>query len=47
MYDIGGDGVLDLVLSRDDGQVEVHSVDEQDGHVLKFKEVTLTTYTKC
>ncbi|KAK7486998.1 hypothetical protein BaRGS_00021814 [Batillaria attramentaria] len=35
-FDITSDGVLDLILGRDDGQVEVYSFDEADEPVLRF-----------
>ncbi|PVD34246.1 hypothetical protein C0Q70_05514 [Pomacea canaliculata] len=35
-YDITSDGVQDLILGRDDGQVEIYSFDEADEPVLRF-----------
>ncbi|XP_061189104.1 Bardet-Biedl syndrome 7 protein homolog isoform X3 [Saccostrea echinata] len=36
-YDITADGVLDLVVGRDDGLVEVYSYDESDEPIFRFK----------
>lgn len=39
-YDITSDGVQDLILGRDDGQVEIYSFDEADEPVLRFSHVS-------
>ena len=35
-FDITSDGTPDLILGRDDGQVEIYSFDEADEPVLRF-----------
>ncbi|XP_048774154.1 Bardet-Biedl syndrome 7 protein homolog isoform X3 [Ostrea edulis] len=36
-YDITADGVLDLIVGRDDGLVEIYSYDESDEPIFRFK----------
>ena len=38
-YDITADGLLDLLVGRDDGTVEIYSFDESDDPVRRFKQV--------
>ena len=35
-YDMTSDGTLDLILGRDDGQVEIYSYDEADEPIYRF-----------
>nr|XP_034303271.1 Bardet-Biedl syndrome 7 protein homolog isoform X1 [Crassostrea gigas] len=37
-YDITADGVLDLIVGRDDGLVEIYSYDESDEPIFRFKQ---------
>ena len=38
-YDITNDGVLDLIVSRDDGLVEIYGYDETDDPVFRYSHV--------
>jgi len=38
-YDITGDGVLDLLVGRDDGQVELYGYNDAADPVLRFSQV--------
>lgn len=38
-YDITGDGIMDLIVGRDDGQVEVYSYDSSGRPVHRFSHV--------
>ena len=40
-YDITNDGVIDLLVGRDDGLVEIYGYDEMDEPVLKHSVVRL------
>ena len=42
-YDITNDGVLDLIVSRDDGLVEIYGYDETDEPILRYSHVSLQT----
>ena len=37
-YDVTGDGVIDLLVGRDDGQVEVHGFNDAGEPVLRFSQ---------
>ena len=39
-YDITNDGVLDLIVARDDGLIEIYGYDETDEPVLKYNHVS-------
>ena len=39
-YDITADGVMDLLVGRDDGSVEIFGFDEADEPVKRFSQVT-------
>lgn len=39
-FDITSDGVPDLILGRDDGQIEVYSFNEADEPTLRFSHVS-------
>ena len=43
-FDLSGDGVEEIVVGRDDGVVEVYSMDDSDQPRLKFTHVSTTTY---
>ena len=38
-YDITADGILDLIVGRDDGQVEIYGYDEMDEPLLRYSHV--------
>ena len=40
-FDITSDGTLDLVLGRDDGQVEIYSFDEAEEPIFRFGHVSV------
>ena len=40
-YDILNDGVLDLIVGRDDGVIEVYGYDSMDNPVLKYTYVSI------
>ena len=40
-FDITADGVLDLIVGRDDGLVEVYSYDEADEPIHRYTHVSL------
>lgn len=40
-FDLSGDGVEDIVVGRDDGVVEVYSMDDSNQPRLKFTHVSL------
>ena len=42
-YDITADGVMDLLVGRDDGSVEIFGFDEADEPVKRFSQVTHST----
>ena len=42
-YDITNDGVLDLIVSRDDGLVEIYGYDETDDPVFRYSHVSHVT----
>ena len=44
-YDITADGLLDLLVGRDDGTVEIYSFDESDEPIRRFKQVTYLMYS--
>ena len=43
-FDLSGDGVEEIVVGRDDGVVEVYSMNDSDQPRLKFTHVSTTTY---
>lgn len=38
-YDITSDGLMDLLVGRDDGSVEIYGFDEADEPIRRFKQV--------
>jgi len=38
-YDVTGDGVVDMLVGRDDGQVEVYGYNDAGEPVLRFSQV--------
>lgn len=46
-YDITADGVLDLIVGRDDGLVEIYSYDESDEPIFRFKQVSTHSLNSC
>lgn len=40
-FDITADGVLDLIVGRDDGLVEIYSYDEAEEPVQRFNHVSI------
>jgi len=40
-YDITGDGIPDLLVGRDDGNVEIYSYDVAEEPVLRFSHVRI------
>lgn len=45
-YDILNDGVLDLIIGRDDGVIEVYGYDSMDNPVLKYTYVRIKVLKK-
>lgn len=43
-YDIIGDGVNDILVGRDDGTVEVYSLDSSNEPTLRFDHVSLQIF---
>lgn len=46
-FDIMGDGVKDLLVGRDDGMVEVYSINNANEPVLRFDQVSSFLKTIC
>jgi len=39
-YDVTGDGVIDLLVGRDDGQVEVYGYNDASEPLLRFSQAS-------
>lgn len=46
-YDITADGVMDLLIGRDDGTVEIFGFDESDEPVKRHQHVSCLCYYYC
>lgn len=45
-FDLSGDGVEDIVVGRDDGVVEVYSMDDSNQPRLKFTHVSIPQHSE-